>query len=169
MFRELFKTDNNISATILRLVLGVVLLGHGSQKMLGWFGGYGFDGTMQYFTDSVGIPWIIGCMVIVIEFIGAISLILGFATRLWSISMAFMLAGVIYHVHWQNGFFMNWFGNQKGEGYEYFLLAIAMAVSLVITGAGSFSIDRYISAQTSKTAPEGLLSNKDFGDALADV
>jgi putative oxidoreductase len=152
MITQLFKTSNSITPTILRVMLGFVLLGHGAQKLLGWYGGYGFDGTMGYFTDTVGLPWIIGFMVIVIEFFGAISLILGFATRIWSAAMVILFAGIIVSVHLPNGFFMNWFGNQKGEGFEFFLLAIGMAVSLVISGAGRFSIDSQIPFVSTRAA-----------------
>jgi len=163
MINKLFKTGNDIAPTILRIVLGFVLLGHGAQKLLGLFGGYGFDGTMHYFTDTVGLPWIIGFLVIVIEFFGSISLILGFATRVWAASMAIMLTGVVATVHWKNGFFMNWFGDQAGEGFEYFLLAAGMAVSLVISGAGRFSIDGYIGkAKESRTS-----GRQSFTEALA--
>lgn len=135
------NTNNNWSPTILRFILGLVLLGHGSQKFLGWFGGYGFDGTMDFFTGKIGLPWIIGFLVIVIEFFGSISLLVGFATRLWGFSMVILFIGIIYTSHIQNGFFMNWFGNQNGEGYEFFLLAIAISTSLVFTGGGKYSLD----------------------------
>ena len=141
MKTAIFKTNNSWSPPILRFLLGIVLLGHGSQKFLGWFGGYGFDGTMGFFTGTVGLPWVIGFLVIVIEFFGSISLILGFATRPWSLSMVILFIGIIYTSHLQNGFFMNWFSNQKGEGYEFFLLAIAISSSLVFTGGGKYSLD----------------------------
>ena len=144
MKAAIFYTNNFWSATILRLLLGLVLLGHGAQKLLGWFSGYGFDGTMGFFTGTIGLPWIIGFLVIVIEFFGSLSLLLGFATRLWSFSMVILFIGIIYTSHIQYGFFMNWFGNQKGEGYEFFLLAIAISTSLVFTGGGKFSLDGLI-------------------------
>lgn len=152
MFSQLFKTSNSIAPTVVRVMLGFVLLGHGAQKLLGWFGGYGFNGTMGYFTESVGLPWIIGFLVIVIEFFGSISLILGFATRIWSAAMVILFAGIVVTVHLPNGFFMNWFGNQKGEGYEFFLLAISMAVSLVISGAGRFSVDGQLPVLSNRAA-----------------
>jgi putative oxidoreductase len=144
MKAAIFYTNNSWSPTILRGLLGLVLFGHGAQKLLGWFGGYGFEGTMVFFTGTVELPWIIGFLVIVIEFLGSLSLLLGFATRLWSISMAILFIGITYTSHLQNGFFMNWFGNQNGEGYEYFLLAISISISLVITGAGKYSLDGLI-------------------------
>ena len=152
MKATIFYTNNSWSATLLRLLLGLVLLGHGAQKLLGWFGGYGFDSTMSFFTGTVGIPWVIGFLVIVIEFLGSLSLILGFATRIWSISMIILFIGIIYTSHIQNGFFMNWFGNQKGEGYEFFLLAIAISTSLAITGGGKYSMDGLIRKRIFKPA-----------------
>jgi putative oxidoreductase len=151
MKAAIFNTKNTWSPTILRILLGLVLWGHGSQKLLGWFGGYGFDGTMSFFTGTVGLPWIIGFLVIIIEFFGSISLLLGFATRLWSFSMAVLFIGIIYTSHIQYGFFMNWFNNQKGEGYEFFLLAIAISASLVITGGGRYALDRLV-AEPSENA-----------------
>ena len=149
MKKLLFATNDSYAPTILRLLLGTVLFGHGAQKMLGWFGGYGFEGTMGFFTGAAGLPWIVGFLVILIEFFGSLLLILGFATRLWSISMIFLFIGITLTSHLSNGFFMNWFGNQKGEGIEFFLLAIGMAASITISGAGKLSIDRLLSQKTS--------------------
>lgn len=139
-----FQTTDSITPTILRLVLSSVLWAHGAQKLLGWFGGYGFEGTMGFFTGTVGLPWIVGFLVIVIEFFGSIFLVFGFAARFWGIAMAILMLGVALTSHIQNGFFINWLGNQKGEGIEYFLLAMTMAISIAINGAGRFSLDRSI-------------------------
>lgn len=141
MKKLIFLTKNNWPPAILRILLGLVLFAHGSQKLLGWFGGYGFNGTMDFFTETMGLPWIIGLLVIIIEFFGSISLMFGFATRLWSGSMVILFIGILYSSHIQHGFFMNWFGNQKGEGYEFFLLAIAISASLIITGGGKYAVD----------------------------
>lgn len=148
MKKIIFNTNsNNLAATLTRTSLGVVLFAHGAQKLLGWFGGYGFEGTMGFFTQSVGLPWIVGFLVIVIEFFGALSLIAGLATRLWSLAVFFLTVGIIQTTHIQHGFFMNWFGNQKGEGIEYFLLMLGLAASLVFSGAGKYSIDSFIQNQ----------------------
>jgi len=144
MKKLLFATNDSYGPTILRLLLGTVLFAHGAQKLLGWFGGYGFEGTMEFFTGTVGLPWMVGFLVIVIEFFGSLSLLLGFATRLWSIFMIFLFIGIMVTSHLSNGFFMNWYGSQKGEGIEYFLLSIGMALSLAVSGAGRFSIDRLL-------------------------
>ncbi len=144
MIRKFLSTDSNYAATVLRIVLGLVLFPHGAQKMLGWFGGYGFSGTMGFFT-GIGLPWIIGFLVILIEFLGSIFLITGFAVRLTAIGIIADMIGIIFKSHIQHGFFMNWFGVQAGEGYEYHLLVIAMAAALLISGAGSFSLDKKLS------------------------
>lgn len=144
MIRKFLSTDSNYAATVLRIVLGLVLFPHGAQKMLGWFGGYGFSGTMGFFT-GIGLPWIIGFLVILIEFLGSIFLITGFAVRLTAIGIIADMIGIIFKSHIQNGFFMNWFGVQAGEGYEYHLLVIAMAAAVLISGAGNFSLDKKLS------------------------
>lgn len=150
MKQLIFQTGNNIAPTIARVSLGGVLFAHGAQKLLGWWGGYGFEGTMGFFTQTVGLPWIVGFLVIVIEFFGSLSLIVGFAARLWSLAMFFLTIGIIQTSHIQNGFFMNWFGNQKGEGIEFFLLMLGLAGSLVFSGAGKFSIDSLIAKNKPK-------------------
>lgn len=123
-------------------MLGILLFPHGAQKMLGWFGGYGFSGTMNFFTGTVGLPWIIGFLVILIEFVGSLFLIAGIAVRITALAVIADMVGIIFSSHIQNGFFINWFGNQAGEGFEYHLLVITMAVSLLISGAGKWSLDR---------------------------
>ena len=139
--KKIFQTNDNNAATILRIVLGVILFPHGAQKMLGWFGGYGFDGTMGFLTGAAGLPWIMAFLVIAIEFFGAIALILGFATRIVAVGIISLFTGIILTSHSANGFFMNWTGTQKGEGYEYHLLVIGIAVALLVSGAGKWSLD----------------------------
>jgi putative oxidoreductase len=150
MKQLLFKTSNSIAPLFLRIFLAFVLFPHGAQKLFGWFGGDGFDGTMQYFTETVGLPWIVGFMVILIEVFGPVALILGFAVRFWSLAIAAVMTGIIL-TSFTNYFFMNWFGNQKTEGMEFFLLAIGMSVSLVYSGAGRFSIDAMLEKANLRT------------------
>lgn len=138
---KLFKTNENTAATIIRIVLGVILFPHGAQKLLGWFGGYGFDGTMGFLTGAAGLPWIIAFLVIILEFFGALALIFGFATRLVSVGIITLFAGIIFTSHASNGFFMNWSGQLPGEGYEYHLLVIGMSLALLVSGAGKWSVD----------------------------
>ena len=145
MKRLLFATNESIAPLFLRIFLAFVLFPHGAQKLLGWFGGYGFDGTMQYFTGTRGLPWIVGFVVILIEFFGPIALVLGIAVRFWSLAIAGVMTGIILTT-FTDYFFMNWFGNQQTEGMEFFLLTIGMSISLVYTGAGKFSVDAKITA-----------------------
>jgi len=142
--KKFFATDHSSAALILRLILGLVMFPHGAQKLFGWFGGFGFSGTMGAFTGSMGIPAVIAFLVIIGESFGAIGLIAGFLTRFTAASMAVIMVGAISIAHWQHGFFMNWFGNQEGQGYEYHLLVIAISAALIIMGAGKWSVDQEI-------------------------
>ena len=143
---KIFKTNCDLTGLITRLTLGIVLFPHGAQKMLGLFGGYGFSGTMNYFTSTLHLPWIIGFLVILIEFFGSISFILGFASRIWSVFAIILFLGIIFTAQIDNGFFMNWFNDpKKGEGYEYHLLIIGLCLATLVNGSGRFSIDGQIS------------------------
>src|SRR5439155_26965154 len=126
MLNKLFATDNSISAAILRLVLGVVFFAHGAQKMLGWFGGFGFSGTMGFFTGTMHIPAPLAFLAIAAEFFGSLGLILGFLTRIAALGIATNMIVAIFTVHLANGFFMNWTGVQHGEGGDYRLLVLAI-------------------------------------------
>jgi putative oxidoreductase len=141
MFQKIVRTNQDVSLTILRLVLGVVFFAHGAQKMLGWFGGFGFHATIGFFAHN-GMPAVLAFLVICTEFFGGLGLIVGFLTRVAALGISGLMIGAIFMVHLQNGFFMNWMGNQKGEGFEYHLLAIAIAATLLLRGAGAFSVDR---------------------------
>lgn len=138
----LFTTKNEWAGFITRVTVGLIILPHGLQKLFGMFGGYGFDGTMGFFTNTMHLPWIIGFIVIMIESFGALSLIIGFASRFWSALMVALMIGAITTSHLQNGFFMNWFGTQKGEGYEYHLLVIGLSLATLVIGSGKHSLDR---------------------------
>jgi len=148
MIRKLFGTDDSSATAILRLVLGVVFFAHGAQKMLGWFGGFGFSGTMGYFTGVMHIPAPLASLAIAAEFFGGLGLILGFLTRIAAFGIAVNMAVAIGTVHRAVGFFMNWNGTQKGEGFEYHLLVLAITAFLMIRGAGAFSVDRAIAIAT---------------------
>ena len=142
MFRQLAATRQDVVPLVLRLALGIVMFPHGAQKVFGWFGGYGVSGTLGFF-GNLGIPAWLGLLAIAAEFLGSLGLVTGFLTRLAAFGVAAdMVGAVIKGGHLANGFFMNWFGNQKGEGFEYHLLAIGMAIALMIRGGGTASIDR---------------------------
>jgi len=141
-----FLATNQQSWSLLvsRLALGVVILPHGMQKALGLFGGHGFAGTMG-FLQSMGMPFLIALLVILAEFVGSIGLILGLGTRFMAFSVGLTMAGAAIlggHIH--NGFFMNWFGMQKGEGIEYFILVVGLALAVLIGGSGKLSVDNLI-------------------------
>lgn len=142
--KTFFDTDESWSGLILRVTLGLVMFPHGAQKLLGWFGGFGFDGTLGFFTQKMGLPWIIAFLVIIGESFGSLALLAGFLTRFSAASLAVIMLGAVSMVHLPNGFFMNWFGQQQGEGFEYHLLVIGMAAALVLTGGGKWSVDRMI-------------------------
>ncbi len=145
----IFKTKNDYGPLILRAIAGTVMLAHGAQKLLGLFGGFGFGGTMQFFTQTMHFPWIIGFLVIFIEFFGSLALILGLATRLVSVALIIVITGIICTTNIHYGFFMNWFGLQKGEGIEFSLLFFAITVSLLLSGGGKWSADRLVVKESS--------------------
>lgn len=142
MIQKLIKTSDDYGLTLLRLVLGVVFFAHGAQKVLGWWGGYGLTGTMGFFTGAMGIPAPLAFLAIMAEFLGGLGLIVGAATRIAAVGIFSVMAVAVLKVHLPFGLFMNWYGNQKGEGFEYHLLAMAMAAALMLRGAGPFSADR---------------------------
>jgi putative oxidoreductase len=145
MFRRIVNTNNDFTLAIVRLVLGVVFFAHGAQKMLGWFGGYGFIATMDFFTHQMGIPAVFAFLAIAAEFFGGLGLIVGFLSRIAAFGILCEMIVAVAIVHRHNGFFMNWGGNQKGEGFEYHLLAIAIALAVVIKGSGTLSVDHVLS------------------------
>jgi len=157
MIRRVLSTDDSTATAILRLALGLVFFAHGAQKMLGWFGGFGFFGTMGFFTGTMHIPAPLAFLAIAAEFFGGLGLILGLLTRIAAFGIAVNMLVAIATVHSAFGFFMNWNGNQKGEGFEYHLLVLAMTVFLMIRGAGAFSVDRmFASAEPSAEVPRSL-------------
>jgi putative oxidoreductase len=147
MIRKLIATDNDTATAILRLVLGVIFFAHGAQKMLGWFGGYGFTGTMGFFTGAMHIPAVFAFLAIAAEFFGGLGLIFGLLTRIASLGIFCNMIVAVAMIHGQFGFFMNWTGAQKGEGYEYHLLVLATTAFLMIRGAGAVSFDRLLSSR----------------------
>ena len=142
---KLLATDSSLAALIARITVGVVMLPHGLQKTVGMFGGYGFSGTMGFLTGTVGLSSLVAFLVIIGESLGALALIVGFFTRFCAASMAIIMIGAAKVGHLQNGFFMNWFGNQAGEGFEYHILVIGLCLSLVVSGAGKLSLDGKLS------------------------
>jgi putative oxidoreductase len=146
MLRKLISTDDDSATAILRFVLGVIFFAHGAQKMLGWFGGYGLSGTMGFFTGVMHIPVLFAFLAITAEFFGGLGLILGFLTRIAALGIFSNMVVAVAMVHHRFGFFMNWTGAQKGEGFEYHLLVLAITAFLMIRGAGAVSIDRVLAS-----------------------
>ncbi len=142
---RLLTTDGRTGPLILRLTLAAVLFPHGAQKVLGWFGGYGIDGTLGYMA-SLGIPTALAVVAIATEFLAPFALLLGLGTRFAALGVVGIMVGAISTVHLANGFFMNWAGTAPGEGFEYHLLVIGMALALLVSGAGRWSVDRKLSA-----------------------
>jgi len=142
--KYLFATDADVTSLILRLALGVVMFPHGAQKLFGWFGGYGFAGTMGWMTESLGIPAPLAFLAIMAESFGALFLIAGVLTRVAAFGIGGVMVVAALTVHFEYGFFMNWSGEQAGEGFEFHILAAAMALALVIKGAGRWSVDRLL-------------------------
>jgi putative oxidoreductase len=144
MLNKLIHTNPHAAPTILRLALGTVFFAHGAQKMLGWWGGYGFSGTMNGF-EHTGIPAVFAFLAIAAEFFGGIGLILGLLGRVAAFGIACVMLVAIVKVNAVNGLFMNWTGQQKGEGFEFHLLVLAMAAAIMIAGSGAWSADRALS------------------------
>ena len=148
MFRKLIATPNDLTYTVVRLVLGVVFFAHGAQKMLGWFGGYGFHGTMGFFTQMMHIPAPFAFLAICAEFFGGLGLLVGLLGRVAAFGILCNMVVAVFTVHIHNGFFANWTGQQKGEGFEYHLLAIALLLVTIIKGSGAFSVDQALAGST---------------------
>jgi len=141
MFRKLLSTPDDWILTIQRLVMGIVYFAHGAQKALGWFGGYGFSGTMGFF-HQMHIPAVFGFLAICAEFLGGMGLIVGALGRVAAFGIACNMVVAVFMVHLPNGLFMNWTGQQKGEGFEFHLLALVLALGLIVRGSGALSVDR---------------------------
>jgi len=156
MIRKLFGTGDDTATAILRLVLGTVFFAHGAQLMFGWFGGLGFSGTMGFFTGTMHIPSPLAFLAVAAEFFGGLGLIVGLVTRIAALGIAVTMLVAVARVHFAFGFFMNWNGTQKGEGFEYHLLVLAITLFLMIRGAGAFSIDRAIA--TASTSRSGVIA-----------
>lgn len=141
MWKTLLQTSDSAAALVLRLALGIVIFPHGAQKLLGWFGGRGFFGTIEGFSQ-MGLPSVLTFLVIMGEFFGSLGLIVGFLTRVAAAGVGLIMLGAMLLVHWQHGFFMNWLGQKAGEGFEFHILAVGLAIGLIILGGGKGSVDR---------------------------
>jgi putative oxidoreductase len=148
---SLIRTSESVALLLLRLTVGIVFFPHGAQKVLGWFGGHGFSATMGSFTQQMHIPALFAFLAIMAEFAGSLGLIVGLLTRVAAFGILSNMIVAVVMVHGKNGFFMNWSGSQKGEGFEYHLLVIGMALVLVIWGGGKLSADRAITENLARS------------------
>jgi len=148
MFETLVRTSNDPSMTLVRIVLGLVIGAHATQKVFGWFGGGGIAGTVEVF-GGLGIPSWLALIAIAVESLSCIGLIVGFMSRFSALGIIAIMIGAIVTLVGPNGFFMNWFGQMEAgaEGYEYHLLAITMAIAIIVRGGGALSVDRILSTR----------------------
>ncbi len=146
MLSHILATNSNWVPTLARVILGIIFFAHGSQKIFGWFGGAGLRQTLRTLTEHVGLPSIVALAAVGIEFVGGVALVLGFLGRISALGIAVNMLAAILMVHGKYGLFMNWFGDRKGHGVEYHLIAIALAIVIIVQGSGAFSLDRLLSA-----------------------
>jgi putative oxidoreductase len=154
MKNQIFGTTENYSITIIRVVLGIIIFSHGAQYMLGWFGGYGLEATLQFLTSVMGLPWIVALAVIIIQFFGSVMLLAGAATRVAALGIFGIFIGMA-SFHFEFGLHMNWDGKNSGEGFEYHLLVLAMAFALMFSGGGAFSVDQILLTKQNRSNHEG--------------
>jgi putative oxidoreductase len=144
MLRDLFSTNPDWTLTAIRVILGAVFFAHGAQKMLGWFGGHGLKETLRTMREFLHLPVPLGLLAVTTEFLGGVGLMVGLLSRVAAIGICITMLSAIVMVHGRNGLFMNWFGDRKGHGFEYHLLAIALAIAIVVRGSGAASLDRLL-------------------------
>ncbi|HEX6308311.1 MAG TPA: DoxX family protein [Longimicrobiales bacterium] len=147
LLNALTRTADRRIDLLIRTTLALVIFPHGAQKLLGWFGGYGFDGTMAHLMGHYGLPALVAVLVIAIEFFGPIALVLGLFGRVAAAGIGVVMVGAALTTHLPYGFFMDWFGTQGGEGFEYHLLALALAIAVTVNGSGALSLDRLIARE----------------------
>ena len=152
MFKKSLTTTDSFGPTLLRIALAAAMFPHGAQKLLGWFGGSGYSATVETFTGPMDIPLVLTLAVITTEFLGSILLLIGFLTRIWAIGFAILMTTAALKVHWVNGFFMNWSGKQDGEGVEYHVLAVGIALALLVMGGGALSVDGTMAGKKPKAS-----------------
>ncbi|MCK5941681.1 MAG: DoxX family protein [Planctomycetes bacterium] len=148
ILHRLLDTRATAAPVALRATLALVMFPHGAQKVFGWFGGYGWSGTMGFLTEQIGMPSFAAAGVMLLELLGPVLLLAGLGTRAVALGFAGIMLGAITTVHAANGFFMNWSGQQAGEGYEYHLLVLGASLALVFAGGGRWSLDRRLARRS---------------------
>jgi putative oxidoreductase len=156
MLRKILSTNADNGALIARVTVGAVLVPHGFQHALGLLGGYGFSGTLQWMTQTLGFPAPLAAIAIIVELIAPFALVLGLGGRVAALGIVGLMAGAASS-HAQNGFFMNWFGALPSgtEGFEYHLLAIGLAAAVVFNGSGALSIDQWLTSRWNRRTQTG--------------
>jgi putative oxidoreductase len=147
MLAPLVRTPNELALFFVRVGLGLVILPHGLQKLFGWFGGKGVAGTIHFFEEALKIPPFWTVCAIAAETAGAAALIVGFLGRVGAAGALAVMGVAVYLIHGRQGFFMNWYAQPRGEGYEFHILAIAMGLAVLVRGSGAFSIDRALTKE----------------------
>ena len=147
MWRTILRTSSQPAPAVARLALGLVLFPHGAQHVLGWFGGYGFHGTLGWMTGTLGFPLALAALALITEITAPFALLLGLGGRAAALGVIGLMLGAL-STHVSNGFFMNWFGVLPAghEGFEYHLLVIALATTVVLAGSGAWSLDAVLAA-----------------------
>jgi putative oxidoreductase len=154
----LFRTSHDPTLTVARLVLALVFLGHGTQKVFGWFGGLGFSGTLDVFEQTMGIPPALTVMAMSAEVLGGLGLIAGLLTRIAACGVLVVMIVAPFANGLYVRFFMNWTGRNAGEGFEYHLLAIALILVVLVHGGGAWSLDGAIASRAGGTRDTRRLS-----------
>ena len=144
MLASLFYTNPDWIETLIRITLGVVFFAHGAQKLLGWYGGAGLKDTMRTMHQFLGLPVPMVFLAVATEFFGGAGLMVGLLSRVAALGIGVIMVVAIFMVHGRYGLFLNWFGDRKGHGIEYHLLAIALAAVIIVRGSGALSLDRLL-------------------------
>ncbi len=152
LLRGIMETSDDRIPMLGRLALGIVILPHGAQDLFAWFGGTGIDGALGSYA-ALGVPPFLGWMAVVTQFFGGLALIIGFVGRVAAFAIALVLLAAVIAQHWSVGFFMNWDGALKGEGFEFHILAVTLAVIVIIRGSGALSVDRAFTGRTVAADP----------------
>ena len=160
MIRRLLDTRSAAAPTVTRLALAALLFPHGAQHALGWFGGYGFAGTLEWMTGTLGFPAPLAALAITTELLAPLALVLGLGGRAAALGLIGLMMGAI-STHVPNGFFMNWFGqlHTGQEGFEYHLVVVALATVTVMEGSGAFSLDRRLAAALARRGRHHLATS----------
>ena len=148
MAKGSFDATDLFAPLMIRIPLGLIFMAHGSQKLLGMFGGHGLTGTFKIFEDKMGIPPIFTLLAIVAEFGGGFGIITGFMTRLSATGISVVMLVAIYKVHWAHGFFLNMnCVAGRGHGIEFNMALLGMALYLMVSGGGRWCLDRLVFKQ----------------------